>query len=104
MDQLPIVSCDNCGACCMGMGIPPETGDDAIDDAWWESLTDELRQEILDRQGQPNWAHEPCVWLDVETRRCTHYELRPQVCRDFEPGNLVCLEDREARGIAPAGN
>lgn len=74
--------------------IPPEAGDHAIDDAWWESLTGERRQEILDRQDQPNWAPEPCVWLDVETRQCRNHDRRPDVYREFAPGNPICLKDR----------
>ncbi len=27
----------------------------------------------------------PCEWL-VEGR-CTHYELRPQICRDYDPAD-----------------
>ena len=48
---------------------------------------------ISDRDGQP------CLWLDVATRRCRHYEHRPGTCRDFRPGSYSCLQWRHRFGI-----
>jgi uncharacterized protein len=84
--------CVGCGACCWWLTVPPDSGNDAIDDAWWESLPEALQEEINATEG---WG-KPCVWLDQETRRCKHYDLRPQTCRLFEPGCDVCEEDRAA--------
>lgn len=92
MTPLPIVSCDNCGACCMRMGVPPFSTDDDIE---WDRLPPELQQEIIEFQQREDWASLPCLWLDLETRRCRHYDLRPDVCERFVPGNPICLEDRE---------
>lgn len=41
-----------------------------------------------------------CVALDRATKRCTIYEIRPQVCRDFTRGDLLCrqLLKLEAQG------
>ncbi len=36
----------------------------------------------------------PCVWLNLETLRCNHYELRPQACRDFEISSDLCRLSR----------
>lgn len=39
-------------------------------------------------------GHEPqelCLWYDPATRRCRHYEWRPQVCRNYELGGEACL-------------
>lgn len=35
-----------------------------------------------------------CAALDRETMRCSIYERRPQVCRDFELGGYDCLRER----------
>ena len=81
----------------MMMTIPP-TIDDAEDDAWWDSLPEHLQVEINAVEGYS----QPCVWLDVETRRCKHYDLRPPTCRTFVPGCDVCEEDRMAQGFEKA--
>jgi hypothetical protein len=44
----------------------------------------------------------PCLWLDLETRRCRHYEWRPDVCRLFEVGCGPCLDWREELNV-PGG-
>jgi Fe-S-cluster containining protein len=38
--------------------------------------------------------HYPCVWLDEQTRKCLHYENRPNECRIFQAGSLHCLDYR----------
>ena len=35
-----------------------------------------------------------CAAVDRETMRCTIYERRPAVCRDFELGGSDCLQER----------
>ena len=35
-----------------------------------------------------------CAALDRNTMRCTIYENRPQICRDFEMGGRDCLAAR----------
>ena len=39
-----------------------------------------------------------CVALDRITMRCTIYEMRPWICREFELGGDECLEARTANG------
>ncbi len=39
----------------------------------------------------------PCLWYDEESKRCRHYEYRPEVCRTaIQPGDDVCLATRKA--------
>lgn len=39
----------------------------------------------------------PCLWYDEETKRCRHYEHRPEVCRDaIKPGDDACLQTRRS--------
>ena len=37
-----------------------------------------------------------CAALDRNTMRCSIYERRPQICRDFEMGGRECLAARVA--------
>ena len=92
--------CENCGECCTMMGVPPfdEAGCQPTDDTdvEYRDLPAELKAEIdaAWEKGTEFFAGKPCIWFDPETRLCRHYEYRPVVCADFEPGNPVCLEDR----------
>lgn len=36
-----------------------------------------------------------CGYLDQDTNRCTQYEERPQVCRTFDAGTVVCQKMKE---------
>jgi Fe-S-cluster containining protein len=90
-----IESCDGCGACCMVIGAPPFL--DEID-----LIPKDL--QVLARAQKEAWVaagepEVPCPWLDLATRRCIHYEDRPNVCREYERGQEECLLARQARGI-----
>ena len=41
-----------------------------------------------------------CAALDRNTMMCTIYEKRPLICREFEMGEVECLNERQ--GIATA--
>ncbi len=71
------------------------------DDPHWRRLPASLQQQInahIDQLVDIDLG-EPCIWLDLETRQCRHYDYRPQMCRDFEIGNPHCLRLRESQGI-----
>ena len=102
-DSLPILNCDDCGACCMSIGHPhfwrTATGDKA--DPHWAAMPQSLRDEVnqyVDGLDDVDIG-QPCIWLDLETKKCRHYEHRPQMCRDFEIGNEHCLRMRVSQGI-----
>lgn len=111
--QLPIISdCSNCGACCRSQGSPPmyawyiacPADDDDCDDAVRarslpEPLRHELEEYIKSRNGATFDDDGPCLWLDPETNRCKHYEIRPDICRNFEVGGEDCLNWREEFAI-----
>lgn len=62
-----------------------------------EHLIQELREyiEILRNPSLPN-PETPCMWLDLETRKCRHYEHRPNICRDtLERNDAGCRTYRE---------
>lgn len=103
--NLPVINCDNCGACCMEMRSPPfmvYLGDDGefhpYDEcdreeySWLIAAPPEARIAFLERVMIDDDVPEdaPCVWLDLNTRRCRYYEHRPQICRDFEVGCDGC--------------
>jgi len=120
MITLPVIACQSgCGACCLDVGGPPFAeylaaaggGTDkrapssresqillrleAEYPAAYETLLSyqKQRKEGTDRRG-------PCVWLDLVTRKCLHYEFRPDVCLNFEPGGFSCGMCRLQAGLA----
>lgn len=92
---MPIIdlpgSCEGCGGCCYGLivEINPEVDFEVHN-------TPEDSTEILDDGKrylkQDKEDNGRCVHLDAETRRCTIYETRPEVCRGFEMGHRACYE------------
>lgn len=103
--SLPLVTnCDNCGACC--------TEQEALPVGWYlgslgdpTTLPSELLAELkamaeeFNKTGWPKGT--ACVWYDAETKRCKHYEYRPETCREENvvPGNESCLRWRKLKGI-----
>lgn len=77
-----VPACAGCGRCChLLVELTPEDHDVP------ESLVVEhggLR--CLEQQGDG-----ACIALDPDTRLCTIYDRRPQVCRRFERGAALCL-------------
>ncbi|MEM7455682.1 MAG: YkgJ family cysteine cluster protein [Planctomycetota bacterium] len=100
MPDLPVISCDNCGACCMKMGHPPffwSAGMVTVDE-FWVSMPADIREELqsyLNSLEDPTAdVGQPCFWLDMQTKKCRHYEHRPQPCRDVEIGSPPCRTAR----------
>ncbi len=65
------------------------------------NLPDELRREVDEYYlGMRKTEFDrPCVWLDLQTMRCKHYEHRPQACRDYAIGSVDCFRARIERGV-----
>ena len=80
------VSCANCEACCCRLEVMllTETGvpERFVEVDQWSSR----RMIRLD----DGW----CAALDRDTMRCTIYENRPWICREFEMGSYECLSER----------
>ena len=94
---IPLIeSCNNCAACCRRTPIPPfQPGEEArwnVPDWMLESVHDRIRRD-------EQFELLACVWLDPQTLRCRHYEFRPQACRDFEIGSLLCRLSRDDEGV-----
>lgn len=97
MNGLPIIeSCDSCGACCMRTPVPPfEPGEEVARD-----VPADLLQLIRDRiDADEHFDPVACVWFDAASRRCGHYDLRPEACRTFEIGGDPCRMSRWDVGI-----
>ena len=96
MSSLPILNCDNCGACCLEQESPPgyliilsmgrdyATSQEDLErfDRIPPLVMEELEHYLSymrDGGGHPN--NSVCLWFDEETRKCMHYDLRPDICR-----------------------
>ncbi|MGA9394722.1 MAG: YkgJ family cysteine cluster protein [Azonexus sp.] len=83
----PAVTCASCAACCCQLEVMLMGADDIPsrftgEDAWGGSVM---------RRLDDGW----CAALDRDTMRCTIYERRPGVCRDFATGASDCLTERQ---------
>jgi len=102
--EAPVLNCDDCGACCQHIVMPPFAADiygDAPNPEWTALIRDhpalaaELQAEHL-RKDRENELHRqaPCFWYDAKSKRCKHHDARPQICRDFAVGGEDCLAAR----------
>lgn len=91
------VSCASCEACCCRLEVLL-MGDDDVpqaltrEDAWGATVM---------RRLEDGW----CAALDRNTMRCSIYERRPQLCRDYPEGGDDCRLERStyfARILAPS--
>lgn len=96
--------CLACGACCLHAGGVLLLDQDVARLAAHLGLTEaevRLRHthdgEHLRTKGRDDPS---CVFLDG--KRCTVYEARPQVCRDYLVGGAACLRERKEMGLPVA--
>lgn len=85
--------CRTCGACCKGLEVDLGFGDDipealVKDDRLFGLLMRTRKGRCIAFRGTIG-----------EKARCSIYEDRPQVCRDFEPGCDTCLYARRREGL-----
>jgi uncharacterized protein (DUF2132 family) len=85
-DYDPAISCSACEACCcrlevMLMGDDEIPADLTVEDQWggWVML------RLKDGR---------CAALNRNTMKCTIYEHRPTVCRDYQTGASDCISER----------
>lgn len=111
---LPILNCDNCGVCCMEQESPPGylamltvpgyPASDA-DMKRLAGMSDALLTELLEyleyiREHKTHPNNGICIWFDEVTKRCKHYDLRPDTCREVvECGDENCRGWRDAYGV-----
>lgn len=85
-DDSAAISCANCKACCCKLEVLL-IGDA---DVPVEFTTQNPWGGWVMRRLDDGW----CAALDRKTFRCTIYESRPDICRDYEMGDSDCLAER----------
>jgi Fe-S-cluster containining protein len=92
----PDISCSNCRACCCRLEVMLMGEDEHVP------------AELTARDSWGGWVMRRlddgwCAALDRHTMRCTIYELRPLICRDYPTGGSDCVEQRaQLAGTAAA--
>jgi Fe-S-cluster containining protein len=94
--------CNNCGMCCMHVNIPPFYGPG---DPTYKSCPPKLLKEIEDYLNSPRYidAEHPCLWLNRSTGECKNYQYRPEICRDYQVGEISCRLLRTQVGLTLDG-
>lgn len=92
--QLPDddVSCSTCAACCCRLEVML-LGDTGV--PWRFIDEDDWGGQVM-RRLDDGW----CAALDRDSMRCTIYDRRPMICREFELGSEDCLEERKGSSTA----
>lgn len=95
----PGLDCQTCGVCCRGR--PGTVLVEPRDLARWKRHgRDDLAQALAPGHfscpALPTDSDGRCRYQGTEANRhdCSIYALRPQACRDFEPGGPQCLAAR----------
>jgi uncharacterized protein len=106
---LPLIeSCDDCGACCRVVTLPPfvrhldGTGEDGWERLRWDrpDLVAALRETIVSLKSTGGASFgTPCSWYDLDSDRCRHYDYRPAACRAFAVGGVDCHDARRRAGM-----
>ena len=96
-DQDVIVDCDNCPhdhICCRGLRVKLEK--------------DEIEQynkqtALWDRKDTAIVAHvnKVCCYFDPKSRKCTIWERRPRMCRDYDCNKDKRIEEIKTRDMIP---
>lgn len=85
----PSVSCDACEAVCCRLTVVLLPGDERVPEQF--VAADERGMRVM-AHGEDGW----CAALDLDTMRCSIYELRPGICRKFTMGSEFCRSERDA--------
>jgi len=94
--------CDGCGACCKTWRILVSAEDAAREPRITiegRSLREDATTPYWRYQLFPLPFHETCCFLDG-ANRCTVYDTRPRVCREFAAGSERCQEARREQGLS----
>ena len=86
VDATQAVACSNCQACCCQLEVML-FGDAEVPAQF---TTENRWGGWVMRRLDDGW----CAALDRNTMRCTIYERRPDICRDYEMGDSDCIEER----------
>ncbi len=98
-DTLPAaaVTCSSCRAVCCRLQVllfdDPDVSQEMVEISPWGG-------QVM-RRLEDGW----CVALDRHSWRCSVYDTRPQLCRDYTMGGSECIDERRLSGdlrIRPA--
>lgn len=90
-DNAESLSCDTCLACCCRLQVLL-LSDDRVPGYLVEE--DEHGRAVMARLDD-GW----CAALHRGSLRCTIYQQRPYLCREFAVGSAECLEERLLGGV-----
>jgi Fe-S-cluster containining protein len=86
--------CDHCGVCCLAFPLPPFDAHELV------KAPDGLLRELDAYQQSARYRDShPCFWLDLASGKCKHYDVRPVLCRWFQPGSAACHGLRRSAGL-----
>lgn len=94
-NTVPGISCSDCMACCCRLEVMLMGEDEHVP------------AELTARDPWGGWVMHRlddgwCAALDRHTMRCTIYELRPLICRDYQTGGSDCVGQRAQLPVATA--
>jgi Fe-S-cluster containining protein len=92
-------NCENCGACCENtlLRIPWMFGEDLKK---IEEFCKVRGGAVIEYEGTRFWIFpNPCPNLDAKTKKCKIYEIRPQVCKEFQVGAQDCRVCRRFKNL-----
>jgi hypothetical protein len=94
-NTVPGILCSNCKACCCRLEVMLMGEDERVP------------ADLTTRDSWGGWvmrrlADGWCAALDRQTMRCTIYELRPLICRDYPAGGSDCVEQRAQLTVTAA--
>lgn len=92
LDLAPATSaehlCSSCDAVCCRLTVVLMPGDDVPE---WMIATD-MRGPATMAKAADGW----CVAMDRDSKCCSIYLERPEICRKFAMGGPYCLDERDA--------
>ncbi|HEY8886889.1 MAG TPA: YkgJ family cysteine cluster protein [Gallionella sp.] len=86
-DDSPVISCSNCKACCCRLEVMLMGDDESVPVEY--TIQDQWGGWVMHRLDD-GW----CAALDRYTMKCTIYERRPIICRDYQAGESDCIGER----------
>ncbi|MCF8179566.1 MAG: YkgJ family cysteine cluster protein [Sulfuritalea sp.] len=95
-DEKSAISCSNCSACCCQLEVMLMGDDDipaklSIEDRWGGSVM---------RRLDDGW----CIAVNRDTMKCSIYEIRPEVCREYQVGDNDCIIERTRHFVDGGGS
>ncbi len=72
--------------------MPGEEHEKGVPDEWMQPVRDRVNAD-------QHFDLIPCVWFCLEGRRCLHYDVRPDACRNFEINSDLCRLSRWDEGL-----